>query len=505
MERVAGILLPLFSLPSDQGIGTLGKSAYDFVDFLAKASQSYWQLLPLTPTSYGDSPYQSFSSFAGNPYFIDLELLVEEGFLKKEDLPSKTNEDARIDYGQIYESREKVLKIAYRNGFARLNNDLLKFKEGNSWLEDYSLFMALKKHFNMVSWQDWPDIDIIKRKKESIDYYKQLLKEDIEYYQFVQLLFYKQFNDLKEYAHKNGISLIGDLPIYSALDSADVWANSSQFQLDENLHPKSVAGVPPDYFSKEGQLWGNPLYDWEMMKENGYKYWIERVAGTSKLYDVIRIDHFRGFESYWSVDAKETSAKNGKWQKGPGYPFVKVIRDWFNEVQFIAEDLGEITEEVHKLIEDSTFPGMRVIEFGMDPKKDNCNRPCHYDKNIVCYPGTHDNVPLMGWFKSASKEEVQYCKKYFKLDRKEGYNWGVIRGGMSSSANLFVAQMQDYLALDEESRTNTPSTCGDNWSWRLSSKDLSLELALKIAELTKIYQRGKKNKDNNGEKADFVI
>ena len=492
MKRAAGILLPLFSLPSKYGIGSLGKSAYEFVDFLVKANQSYWQLLPLTPTSYGDSPYQSFSSFAGNPYFIDLEVLVEQGMLSLDDLPKETASDSLIDYGEIYISRNEILYKAYKNSFSNRKEEFEKFYSENNWLKDYGLFMALKKHFDMTCWQDWPDENIRLRKKEAMEYYQNLLKDDILFYQYEQFLFYEQFNKLKQYAHDNGILLIGDLPIYSPLDSVDVWANSDQFQLDENLCPRKVAGVPPDYFSKDGQLWGNPLYDWDKMKENGYKYWIERVDGTSKLYDVIRIDHFRGFESYWSIDASETTAKNGEWIKGPGYAFVKVIRDWFNQVQFIAEDLGEITEDVHKLIKDSGFPGMRVIEFGLDPSEDSCNRPCNYDKNVVCYPGTHDNVPLMGWFETASKKEVEYAKKYFKLDRKEGYNWGIIRGGLASSADLFICQFQDYLGKGQDARINVPSTCGNNWRYRINEQELSDKLAIKIADLTKIYQRHKK-------------
>ncbi len=493
MERTAGILLPLFSLPSKYGIGTMGKSAFDFIDFLAESQQTIWQLLPLGPTSYGDSPYQSFSSQAGNPYFIDLELLVQEGKLHKSDLPGETKENSLIDYGEIYVNRAKILYKVYKDNFLNDRSEFQKFSEKNKWLADYGLFMAVKKHFQMQSWQNWPDETIREHQQEALDYYRNILREDVEFYQYLQYLFYKQFEDLKAYAHKKGILIMGDLPIYAALDSVDVWANSSQFQLDEQLKPRKVAGVPPDYFSQDGQLWGNPLYDWTAMAADGYKYWIERIAGVSKLYDIIRIDHFRGLQAYWSVDSKEKTAKKGQWEQGPGISFVRTICDWFNEVQFVAEDLGEITDDVRQLIIDSNLPSMKVIEFGMNPKDNSCHCPCNYDKNCICYLGTHDNVPIMGWMKQASKEEAAYSKKYFNLNSKEGYNWGFIRGGMASSANTFITQMQDYLALGEESRINIPSVGAGNWRWRMKETDMNAQLAKKIAQLTKLYQRSKKN------------
>lgn len=493
IDRSAGILLPISSLPSNYGIGTLGKEAYNFVDFLEKSKMKYWQILPIGPTSYGDSPYQSFSSCACNPYFIDLDILVEEGLLEKEDLADlKEFNPAYVEYWYIYETRFDILRKAYQRGFQK---DKKQFKayyqENKSWLEDYSLYMAVKNHFGMVSWLDWPDEDIRLRKKEALVKYRELLNDDIQYYQYLQYLFYRQYSKLRKYAHSKNVKIIGDLPIYVALDSADVWANPKQFQLDEKNIPLEVAGVPPDYFSEDGQLWGNPLYEWDLMKKDGYKFWIERIEGNSKYYDVIRIDHFRGFESYWAVPYGDKTARNGRWVKGPDMDFVSVLRDWFSNVEFIAEDLGVISDEVNEMLAKSTFPGMRVLEFGMDPKGASYHTPFNHIENCVCYISTHDNSPIMGWRDNASKADVKHAIKYFNLTKKEGFNWGFIRGGMNSVAKLFIAQMQDYLGLGEETRTNSPGTIGDNWKWRLIKGQLTDELAEKIAGLVKMYGRGK--------------
>ncbi len=493
IDRSAGILLPISSLPSNYGIGTLGKEAYNFVDFLEKSKMKYWQILPIGPTSYGDSPYQSFSSCACNPYFIDLDILVEEGLLEKEDLEDlKQFNPAYVEYWYIYETRFDILRKAYQRGFQK---DKKQFKayyqENKSWLEDYSLYMAVKNHFGMVSWLDWPDEDIRLRKKEALVKYRELLKDDVQYYQYLQYLFYRQYSKLRKYAHSKNVKIIGDLPIYVALDSADVWANPKQFQLDEKNIPLEVAGVPPDYFSEDGQLWGNPLYEWDLMKKDGYKFWIERIEGNSKYYDVIRIDHFRGFESYWAVPYGDKTARNGRWVKGPDMDFVSVLRDWFSNVEFIAEDLGVISDEVNEMLAKSTFPGMRVLEFGMDPKGASYHTPFNHIENCVCYISTHDNSPIMGWHDNASKADVKHAIKYFNLTKKEGFNWGFIRGGMNSVAKLFIAQMQDYLGLGEETRTNSPGTIGDNWKWRLVKGQLTDELAEKIAGLVKMYGRGK--------------
>ena len=492
-KRSAGILLPISSLPSKYGIGTLGKEAYRFIDFLVKANQTYWQVIPIGPTSYGDSPYQSFSSFAGNPYFIDLDLLVEDELLEKKDLAKlKPADESRVDYGWLYETRYPMLRKAYEKGVVKFAEEFNSFEKANKdWLEDYALFMAVKKHFNMASWLEWPDAAIREKKESAVRHYRELLKDDVNFYRFIQFLFFRQYLQLKEYAKEKGIKIIGDLPIYVAMDSCDVWSDSRQFQLDENTKvPKDVAGVPPDYFSKTGQLWGNPLYDWDYMKSTGYKWWMDRVAGVSKFFDVIRIDHFRGFEDYWSVKYGEKTAMNGKWKKGPSIHFVGVLRDWFSNLEFIAEDLGVITEDVTKLLQESGFPGMRVLEFGTDPDGSSVHMPHNHKENCVCYVATHDNPPVMGWLKKAKPKEVDYVKKYYSLSEAESYNIGMIRGGMASVAYLFIAQIQDYLGLDEEATINAPGTLG-NWTWRLVKRQLDSKLARKIAEMTSVYGRSR--------------
>ncbi len=494
ITRSAGILLPISSLPSNYGIGTLGKEAYRFVDFLVKANQSYWQVLPVGHTSYGDSPYQSFSSFAGNPYFIDLDLLEEDGLLDKKDLKKiKVNDPVYIDYGDLYVNRYPLLYKAYKNGIEKYRKEFEQFvNENENWLPDYALFMAVKKYFGMKSWLEWEDEDIRLRKKEALEHYTVMLQEDIRFYEFLQFLFYRQFMDLKEYANKNGIRIIGDLPIYIAMDSCEVWADSRQFQLNEKTkQPKEVAGVPPDYFSKTGQLWGNPLYDWKYMKSTGYKWWLERVEGVSKYFDVIRIDHFRGFEDYWAVPYGDKTAKNGRWVKGPSVDFITVLRDWFSNIQFIAEDLGIISDDVVKLLQVSGFPGMKVLEFGMAPDGSSSHAPHNHTENCVCYISTHDNVPIMGWLNNAKKKDLKYAKQYYGLNEEEGCNFGFIRGGMSSVAALLVAQMQDYLGLGEEATMNVPGTL-NNWRWRLKKGQLSNRLAKKIADITHVYNRGRK-------------
>ncbi|MBR5341098.1 MAG: 4-alpha-glucanotransferase [Erysipelotrichaceae bacterium] len=495
MERSAGILLPISSLPSNYGIGTLGQEAYNFVDFLVKANQSYWQILPVGQTSYGDSPYQCFSSFAGNPYFIDLDMLEEEGLLDKNDLKKIKVRDKRyIDYGYLYETRYPLLRKAYQNGKDKYNEEFNRFVSENiSWLEDYALFMSIKKHFDMKSWLEWPDQEIRERRYEAVERYKEMLKDDIIFFEFIQYLYYKQYAKFKEYANKNGIRIIGDLPIYIAMDSCEVWSSSEQFQLDENTKvPKDVAGVPPDYFSKNGQLWGNPLYNWDYMKRTGYKWWIDRVAGVSKCFDVIRIDHFRGFQEYWAVPYGEKTAIKGRWVKGPGIDFVGILRDWFYYVDFIAEDLGIINEEVTRLLLESGFPGMRVLQFGMNPDGTSYHCPHHHIENCVCYVSTHDNLPIAGWVAKAKKKDLEYAKLYYGLNKEEGYNFGFIRGGMSSVAKLFITQMQDYLGYGEEATTNKPGTL-NNWRWRLLKNEADNKLAKKISEITHAYTRDRKD------------
>ena len=491
MERSSGILLPISALPSPHGIGALGREAYAFADFLRSAGQKYWQLLPLGPTSYGDSPYQSFSTFAGNPYFIDLDLLAEDGLLTSGDLDNVRWGDAprSIDYGRIYESRFAVLRKAFRAGYPRDEAAVASFRQENPWLDNYTLYMAVKSHFGMKSWLDWPDEDIRLRKPEAVQRYSRDLAEDTAFYTYLQYLFFRQWNALREYIHSLDIQIIGDLPIYVAMDSADVWAEPEYFQLGEGNRPTEVSGVPPDYFSADGQLWGNPLYDYDRMKKDGYGWWIRRVEGAGKLFDIIRIDHFRGMESYWAVPYGETTAKNGRWRKGPGMDLVGTLTRWFPDLQFIAEDLGFLPPAVHKLLADSKLPGMKVLEFAFDAREPSNYLPHTYTPHCVCYVGTHDNETVVQWRSQADKANVTLARKYLGLNEAEGFNWGMIRGGMSSVADTFVVQMQDCLGLGAEGRMNTPGTPEGNWRWRLLPGEASPALAKKLYQYTRMYGR----------------
>ena len=492
MERCCGILLHLSSLPSPYGIGTMGRAAYSFVDFLSSAGQSLWQLLPLGPTSCGDSPYQSFSSFAGNPYFIDLDMLVEDGLLVQSELDGIDwgTDPELVDYGKIYENRFKVLKIAADLGIKHDAAEFEKFVSDNrSWLPDYALFMALKRHFGMKAWFDWPDEDIRLHKPEAVGKYAELLNEDVQFFEYIQLLFFKQWDALHKYANERGVKIVGDMPIYVAMDSADVWASPEFFLLDEKNVPVEVAGVPPDYFSKDGQLWGNPLYDYDAMHRDGYGWWIRRVDGASKLCDILRIDHFRGFESFWAVPFNAETAKVGRWVKGPGMDLVGRLTSWFSDLGFIAEDLGLLTPEVHELLDQSGLPGMKVLEFAFDPTEPSNYLPHKYTQNCVCYVGTHDNAPVMAWRDEADKAEVEFAERYLAISDAEGFNWGMIRGGMSSVASMFIAQMQDYLGLGADTRMNTPGTQFGNWRWRLKADALTPELAERLLDMVKMYGR----------------
>ena len=479
------------SLPSPYGIGTLGQAAYDFADFLHAAGQRYWQMLPLGPTSYGDSPYQSFSAYAGNPYYIDPELLIADGLLTRSECSRcKWGGDPRyVDYGRIYEKRFDLLHKAFKRGWQRSSEAVAAFEEANSrWLPDYALFMACKRHFGMKAWTEWPD-DIRLRQEGAVEKYRALLREDVEFFTYLQYLFFQQWNRLRDYVHAQGIRIIGDLPIYVAMDSADVWAEPEMFQLDEHNVPTEVSGVPPDCFSEDGQLWGNPLYNYEAMAKDGFGWWIRRVGGAQKLYDVIRIDHFRGFESYWAVPYGETTAKNGRWVKGPGMALVGVLTGWFHDIEFIAEDLGYPTPEVTQLLADSRLPGMKVLEFAFDSRDTSSYLPHSYGENCICYTGTHDNAPLALWRTEADKADIAFAVQYLGLNDREGFNRGIIRGGMSSVAKLFVAQMQDWLELGAGHRMNIPGTSRGNWEWRMLPGEASKKLAGQIREMTRIYGR----------------
>ena len=492
MKRSCGILLPVFALPSPYGIGTLGQAAYDFVDFLRQAGQSWWQMLPLGPTGYGDSPYQSFSSYAGNPYFIDLDLLRRDGLLTAQEICSLAwgSDPARVDYAALYENRFVLLQKAAERGWARDRAEVQLFARQNAqWLPDYALYMAVKRHFDEKPWTQWPDEAIRLRKPEAMAQYRQLLAGDIRMFTYSQFLFFRQWNALREYAHEQGVGIIGDLPIYVSMDSADVWAEPAFFQLDSNGYPTETAGVPPDCFSRDGQLWGNPLYRWEAMKADGYGWWIRRVDGAAKLYDMLRIDHFRGFESYWAVPYGDTTAKNGHWVKGPGMDLVQVLLNWFPQMQFIAEDLGFLTPEVRELLADSGLPGMKVLEFAFDSREPSSYLPHLYTPHCVCYTGTHDNAPLLAWKEEADPDDLALAAQYLGLNEEEGFHWGVLRGGMSSVAELFVAQMQDYLGLGAESRINTPGEPVGNWQWRLLPGQLTGELSRRMAHMARLYGR----------------
>lgn len=504
--RKSGIILPIFSLPSDYGIGTLGNEAYRFIDFLENAKQGFWQILPVGPTSYGDSPYQSFSTFAGNPYFIDLEMLMQDGLLRKEEIESFNygDNETDIDYALMYKSRYEVLKIAYKNMPEKYRRALNGFKKKNkTWLFDYALFMPIKDYKEGVSWNAWED-DIKFRKDEAIKKYSNLLKGEIEFYMFLQFLFYKQWNSLKEYANKHGIEIVGDIPIYVAEDSADVWANTDLFMLDEDLMPKEVSGCPPDAFSETGQLWGNPIYNWESMKKDNYKWWVQRVEAALKLFDVIRIDHFRGFESYWAIPYEDETAINGEWKKGPGIEVFKAIKNELGEINVIAEDLGYITDEVRELLEECNYPGMKVLQFAFDVNGDSEYLPHNYHKNTVVYTGTHDNDTIKGWFDSLSIEEQNFCRDYTGM-RNSDDNFAFIKCAISSVANTAIVQMQDVLGSEPEARINMPSTIGTNWRWRMKKGEASDYLANKLKNLNETYRRcEKRGKKNAGKKISGV-
>ena len=492
MERSSGILMPVSSLPSPYGIGSFGKAAYAFADFLHDAGQGSWQVLPLGPTSYGDSPYQSFSTFAGNPYFIDLDLLAADGLLKKREYSSLDwGADPRyVDYGLLYQNRFSVLAKAKERGWERDREAVRAFEQENAgWLPDYALFMALKRRFGMKSWTEWPDDGIRRHDRDALERYRALLREDIELFIYLQYLFFRQWGELKAYVNGLGIKIIGDLPVYVAMDSADVWAAPQMFQLDEKGFPTEVSGVPPDYFTEDGQLWGNPLYDYDVQRRDGYGWWIRRVGGAAKLFDVIRIDHFRGFESYWAVPYGDKTARNGHWVKGPGMDLVGRLTGWFGDIEFIAEDLGYLTPEVTQLLRDSGLPGMKVLEFAFDHREPSNYLPHCYPENCVCYTGTHDNAPLASWKAETGPKDFAFAKQYLGLNDAEGVNYGMIRGGMGSVARLFVAQMQDYLELGEGHRMNTPGSATGNWTWRILPGEASAPLAARIREMTRIYGR----------------
>ena len=492
-ERAAGILMPISSLPSEYGIGCFSKSAYEFVDWLKGAGQSYWQILPLGPTSYGDSPYQSFSTFAGNPYFISLDELIEEGVLTRAECEKVNWGKAKgsIDYEKIYNGRYPLLRKAYERSKISENPEYQKFVNENSWwLSDYALFMAVKGRFDNVEWTKWAE-DIRLRWKWAMDYYREDLYYDIEFQQYMQFKFHEQWMKLKAYANENGIKIIGDIPIYVAFDSADTWAHPDLFQLDENNTPKAVAGCPPDGFSATGQLWGNPLYQWEYHKETGYAWWVQRVAHCFRLYDIMRIDHFRGFDEYYSIPYGDKTAENGHWEKGPGMELFYAIREKLGDLPIIAEDLGFLTEGVRRLLSDSGYPGMKVLQFAFDSREESDYLPHNYERNCVVYTGTHDNDTLQGWYQSICAEDKEMALTYMNnraTDEKE-IHWDYISLAMRSVADTCIIPVQDFLGLGSEARMNIPSTLGNNWNWRMKKGALTDDILEKIYALTKVTGR----------------
>lgn len=491
--RSNGILMHLSSLPSPHGIGSMGKPARDFADFLQAAGQSYWQLLPVCPTGYGDSPYQSFSTNAGNPYFIDLDELKEDGLLEASEYEFIDWESAQddVNYGVLYEKRYPVLRKAVKRFLANPAADYEAFCEENGfWLDDYAMFMTFKNASGGKNWQEW-EPEIKNREPEALAAACEKYADDIAFWKVLQYLFFHQWKKLRAYVNQKGISIIGDLPIYVSLDGVDVWSHPELFQLDEKKCPKEVAGVPPDGFSADGQLWGNPLFDWEYMAKDGYSWWIKRIQYLCNVYDVLRIDHFRGFDSYFAIPYGDTSAKRGQWRKGPGMDLFRAVEKAIGKQPIIAEDLGYLTDSVKQLLSESGFPGMKILEFAFDKRDANSVEylPYKYVANCVAYTGTHDNDTCMGWMKTANPEDVETAVEFLGLNEEEGYNWGMMRALWSTAADLTMVQMQDVLGLGSESRMNAPSTVGKNWRWRALPESYGHDLAMKLRHKMEIYGR----------------
>ncbi len=486
--------MSISSLPSEYGIGCFSKEAYEFVDQLKEAGQTCWQLLPLGPTSYGDSPYQSFSTFAGNPYFIDPNELIRQGFLtkKKCDGYDFGKQAECVNYEALFRSRFKMLYEAYRKSGIRENPDFLKFEKKNGfWLEDYALYMAVKESFGHKSYYSWEE-GIRFRRKEALEKYKAKYADRILFYKFIQFEFYREWKALKKYANSKGIRIIGDIPIYVAMDSADTWAHPELFQFEKDGTPKAVAGCPPDAFSADGQLWGNPLYDWEYHKKTNYRWWIRRLKNCFELYDIVRIDHFRGFDEYYSIPYPSETARGGKWVKGPGYDLFKTVKEKLGEREVIAEDLGYITPSVVRLVKKTGYPGMKVLQFAFDSREESDYLPHNYLPNSVVYTGTHDNNTTLAWYRELVKRDKKYAAEYLNISEetpKKEIPWLFIRAAYASVSSLAVIPMQDILSLDGEARMNYPSTLGGNWEWRMKKGAFSQARQKKLRKLTEIYRR----------------
>lgn len=490
--RKSGILMHISSLPSDYGIGKMGKSAYDFIDFLSDAGIKCWQILPLSPTSFGDSPYQSFSVYAGNPYFIDFDTLRQDNLMKKSDYENIKWQDSksRVNYSLIYQNCFKVLKQAYKTYKRDISKRYKNFVSDNEeWLEDYALFMALKFKNDGKPWYKW-DEKLAKRDEKALEKAREELKNETEYFKFLQYIFYKQWGNLKKYANDKGIEIIGDMPIYVSYDSVEAWASPELFLFDKNKKPIDVAGCPPDDFSATGQLWGNPLYDWEYHKKTNYKWWIQRLRFSSKIYDIVRIDHFRGFESFYAIPYGSETAENGEWRKGPGAKLFKAAEKEIGKLNIIAEDLGFITEDVHEMLAETGYPGMKVLQFAFGGNSDNEYLPHNFTtSNCVAYTGTHDNETLKGWVASQSSKSLKFCMAYLNVKKKKDIPKFLLRLTWSSVAEIAVAQIQDFLGSDSSARMNTPSTSDSNWQFRTQTDDFNDKLAKKILKLNKLYNR----------------
>ena len=471
-KRVSGVLMHISSLPGAGGIGTLGKWAYSFIDKLSAAGQSYWQLLPICPTGYGDSPYQSFSTAAGNPYFIDFEELVKAGFLNYSDyeLLDWGKSEQKVDFGLLYINRRKVFEKVQEKFFAHKPSDFDSFcAQNNFWLDDYALFMAIKDAHNGIPLSDWP-AELRFRNQDALELFSSSHQNQIVYYKMLQYLFFTQWERVKNYANDHGIKIIGDLPIYVSADSVDVWASPKNFLLDENLHPVEVAGCPPDSFSATGQLWGNPVYNWNHLKETNYEWWKARLDRSFKIYDIIRIDHFRGFESFYCIPAGDKTAENGVWRKGPGMDFFE--NTGILDKPVIAEDLGFLTDDVRNLLKATNFPGMNVLQFAFDTRDENDYLPEHYIENSVVYTGTHDNDTILGWTKSAPESDVKSAFEYFSINSDEKLRLEMMKAALGSKSNTCILTMQDLIGKDSSGRMNTPSTQSGNWQWRATEQEL---------------------------------
>lgn len=502
--RASGILLHPTSLPGRFGIGSVGAEAYRFVDFLVSAGQRLWQMLPLGPTGYGNSPYQCLSAFAGNPLLISLERLAEEKLLESTDLEGAPSfPEHRVDYDMVTELKIPLLKRSFglfERKISQTQRDMFESfcAENASWLDDYALFMAMRDAHNLAPWNTWEE-DIRRRQPMALERWGKKLAQEVRCYKYLQFQFFRQLSELKRYCNDRGVRLMGDIAHFVALDSAEVWSHQEMFYLDANGKPTVVAGVPPDYFSKKGQLWGNPIYRWEEMAKDGYAWWIERLRATLKVVDIIRLDHFRGCEKYWKVPAKETTAVNGRWVPGPGAKLFEAVRKALGDIPLIAEDLGVITPEVGALRERFGFPGMRVLQFafGSDGKA-NDHQPHHYPRNCVVYTGTHDNNTTIGWFSGGTEDtsrgrgeverERQLALKYLGTTGKE-INWDFIRLALASVADIAIIPLQDVLGLGSEARMNLPATTKGNWEWRFTFHMLTDEIKNRLGELTELYGR----------------